>query len=131
MLSYRSSQFSLNAKQRKEEIVMKKNILCLIIGMMMVSTIPVVSGTTPQSDQCQADAITVTSQEPEPTQHVFGWTWLCGIIFNPTESESGVITARAIIVNYNIYPLRDRIMGQIGGFKKISFAIFKPYLWIF
>jgi hypothetical protein len=92
---------------------MKKKIIGILISMMILSTIPVVTGETIESEPMVETKMNSTS--------LFGLTIIAGYILNPTETQFGRINANAVALLYYDRGIIQKDSGILTGFQKISF----------
>ena len=92
---------------------MKKKIIGILICVMMVSTIPVVAGTT-------MDAEPIVETKEDPTS-LLGVTFVAGYVLNPTETQFGRINANAVVLLYYDRGIIQKDAGIVTGLKKVSF----------
>jgi len=92
---------------------MKKKIIGILICMMMLSTIPVVAGTT-------MDVEPKVESKEDPTS-LLGVTFLAGFVLNPTESPNGRINANAVALLYYDRGIIKKDSGVVTGLRKVSF----------
>jgi hypothetical protein len=85
---------------------MEKLKIFIIVGMLLLITLPVTIG---------------TRIEPEPNTGDVGWTFLRGIITKPQLKNGGNdVTFRAICVHYRTHWMGTTQWGVLHGFQKIT-----------